>query len=82
MSLVGPRPALPYEVEVYQDWHKHRLETLPGITGLWQVKAHNKVSFDEMVRLDLEYIQKQSIWLDLVILFSTPFALLSDHGSG
>jgi exopolysaccharide biosynthesis polyprenyl glycosylphosphotransferase len=82
MSLVGPRPPLPYEVEVYKDWHLRRLEAPPGITGLWQVKAHNRVSFDEMVRLDLEYIEKQSLWLDVKILLQTPFALLTDNGSG
>ena len=82
MSLVGPRPPLPYEVDVYQEWHRRRLEALPGITGLWQVKAHNKVSFDEMVRLDLEYIEKQSLWLDMVILFQTPWSLLTDRGAG
>jgi exopolysaccharide biosynthesis polyprenyl glycosylphosphotransferase len=82
MSLVGPRPPLPYELEHYQDWHKRRLEALPGITGLWQVKGRNQVSFDEMVRLDLEYIEHQSFWLDLLILLQTPRAVFSAKGAG
>lgn len=82
MSLVGPRPSLPYELEQYQDWHKRRLETLPGITGLWQVRGRNRVSFDEMVRMDLDYIQHQSIWMDLLILLQTPWAAISARGAG
>jgi exopolysaccharide biosynthesis polyprenyl glycosylphosphotransferase len=82
MSLVGPRPSLPYELEQYQDWHKRRLETLPGITGLWQVKGRNQVSFDEMVRMDLEYIKRQSIGMDLLILLQTPWAVISARGAG
>jgi lipopolysaccharide/colanic/teichoic acid biosynthesis glycosyltransferase len=82
MSLVGPRPPLPYEVEMYKTWHKRRLEVPPGITGLWQVKGRNRVSFDEMVRMDLEYIERQSIWLDLNILLKTPWALISTQGAG
>jgi lipopolysaccharide/colanic/teichoic acid biosynthesis glycosyltransferase len=82
MSMVGPRPPLPYELEYYQDWHKRRLEALPGITGMWQVKGRNQVSFDEMVRLDLDYIERQSFWLDLLILLQTPSAVLSAKGAG
>jgi lipopolysaccharide/colanic/teichoic acid biosynthesis glycosyltransferase len=82
MSLVGPRPPLPYEVELYQGWHKRRFEAQPGITGLWQVKGRNLVSFDEMVRMDLEYIERQSIWLDLAIILRTPLALISAKGAG
>jgi exopolysaccharide biosynthesis polyprenyl glycosylphosphotransferase len=82
MSLVGPRPSLPYELEHYQDWHKRRLEALPGITGLWQVRGRNRVSFDEMVRMDLDYIQHQSIWMDLLILLQTPWAVISTRGAG
>ena len=82
MSLVGPRPCLPYELELYQDWHKRRLEALPGITGLWQVRGRNQVSFDEMVRMDLEYIQHQSIWIDLLILLRTPWVALAAKGAG
>ena len=82
MSLVGPRPSLAYEVTLFKAWHKHRFETLPGITGLWQVKGRNRVSFDEMVRMDVEYIQKQSVWLDIKILVQTPFAMLFGRGGG
>ncbi len=82
MSLVGPRPPLPYEVELYKEWHKRRFEAIPGITGLWQVKGRNRVSFDEMVRMDLEYIEHQSFWLDLKILIQTPLAVVSGKGAG
>lgn len=72
MSLVGPRPPLPYEVEKYKSWHLRRiLEMKPGITGLWQVSGRSKTTFDEMVRLDLRYVQNWSIWLDIKILFKT-----------
>ena len=82
MSLVGPRPAIPYEVELYKDWHKRRFEALPGITGVWQVKGRNLVSFDEMVRMDIEYIEKQSLWLDIRILLRTPLAVITGSGAG
>lgn len=78
MSLIGPRPALRYEVESYRYWHRRRyLETRPGITGLWQVSGRSKIKFDDMVRLDLRYAEKQSIWLDLMIIFRTPLAMVS-----
>jgi len=82
MSLVGPRPPLPYEVAVYQNWHKRRLEAIPGITGLWQVEGRNQVSFEEMVRLDLAYIERQSLWLDLKILLMTPLSMFLGRGAG
>jgi exopolysaccharide biosynthesis polyprenyl glycosylphosphotransferase len=82
MSLVGPRPPLLYEMDVYQEWHKRRLDVLPGITGLWQVKGRNRVSFDEMVRMDLEYIQHQSLWLDFKIILQTPWAAIHTRGAG
>ncbi|GAB4580734.1 MAG: sugar transferase [Anaerolineales bacterium] len=82
MSLVGPRPPLPYEVDLYKDWHKRRMEVLPGITGLWQVKGRNRVSFDEMVRMDLEYIEHQTLWLDVQIILQTPWALVNGKGAG
>lgn len=81
MSLVGPRPPLPYEVEVYSPRHLQRLGTQPGITGLWQVTARSSVSFDEMVELDLEYIRKQSLLLDLNILLRTIFVLFDHKGA-
>ena len=76
MSLVGPRPAIPYEVERYTEWHKRRLETLPGITGLWQVSGRNALSFEEMVRLDIQYIETWSLEQDMKILLKTVPALL------
>jgi lipopolysaccharide/colanic/teichoic acid biosynthesis glycosyltransferase len=81
MSLVGPRPAIPYEVEMYKPWHYRRLETKPGITGLWQVMGRSSVDFDEMIRLDMLYIQKQSFWFDLKIIFLTPWIVLSGRGA-
>jgi exopolysaccharide biosynthesis polyprenyl glycosylphosphotransferase len=82
MSLVGPRPPIAYEVALYQDWHKRRLAAPPGMTGLWQVRGRNRVNFDDMVRMDLEYIEQQSLWLDLLLLLQTPFAVLSGRGAG
>jgi lipopolysaccharide/colanic/teichoic acid biosynthesis glycosyltransferase len=82
MSLVGPRPPLPYEVKVYKPWHKRRvLEAKPGITGLWQVTGRSRTTFDEMVRLDLRYARQQSVWIDLKILLATPRAVLSGKGA-
>lgn len=81
MSLIGPRPAIPYEVEVYKSWHLHRLEAQPGISGLQQISARCNVEFDEQIRKDIEYIQKQSIWLDMEIIFRTPLAILSTSGA-
>jgi len=77
MSLVGPRPAIPYEVVSYQTWHRRRvLEVKPGITGLWQVNGRNRIKFDEMVRLDLQYAKSWTPWLDIKILIRTPRAVL------
>lgn len=82
MSLVGPRPAIPYEVEAYQHWHRRRvLEAKPGITGLWQVKGRSRVTFDEMVRLDVQYALARSLWLDVKILAQTPGAVLLGTGA-
>ncbi|OGO19664.1 MAG: hypothetical protein A2Z14_10425 [Chloroflexi bacterium RBG_16_48_8] len=81
MSLVGPRPPIPYEVEMYEPWHQRRLQTKPGITGLWQVTARSSADFDEMVRMDIWYIEHQSLWLDLRIILKTPLSVLSMEGA-
>lgn len=82
MSLVGPRPAIPYEVAAYQTWHRRRiLEVKPGITGLWQVNGRGRVEFDDMVRLDLRYARDWSPWLDLKILLRTPRAVILGAGA-
>ncbi len=80
MSLIGPRPALPYELELYQAWHRNRLDAVPGITGLWQVSGRNRLSFDEMVRLDVRYLEEWSLANDLRILVRTLPTLF--HGDG
>jgi lipopolysaccharide/colanic/teichoic acid biosynthesis glycosyltransferase len=77
ISLVGPRPPLAYECQEYDIWHRRRvLEVKPGITGLWQVKGRSRVAFDDMVRLDLQYVRTWSLWLDIQILLKTPLAVL------
>jgi lipopolysaccharide/colanic/teichoic acid biosynthesis glycosyltransferase len=81
MSLVGPRPVPPYEVACYRNGHHKRLAALPGITGLWQVSGRCKVSFEEMVEMDAEYILNASLWLDLKILVLTIPAILSGRGA-
>jgi lipopolysaccharide/colanic/teichoic acid biosynthesis glycosyltransferase len=81
MSLVGPRPAIPYEVAEYKSWHFQRLHGMQGLTGLWQVTARSSSDFDEMVRLDIEYLEKQSGWLDLKIVLKTPYAVLFCKGA-
>jgi lipopolysaccharide/colanic/teichoic acid biosynthesis glycosyltransferase len=82
MSLVGPRPPVPYEVEAYATWHRRRLlEAKPGITGLWQVQGRCRIGFDEMVRLDIRYARQCSPWLDLKILLQTPRAVIAGDGA-
>ena len=82
MSLVGPRPPIPYEFECYDTWHKQRLIAVqPGITGLWQVTGRSRTKFDEMVRLDLKYASSWTIWGDIKILFQTPRAVVSGEGA-
>ncbi len=77
MSLVGPRPPLPYEVREYAQWHMSRLDILPGMTGLWQVCGKNRLSITEMLRLDLHYAEGHSLWVDFKIRFKTPLAILN-----
>jgi lipopolysaccharide/colanic/teichoic acid biosynthesis glycosyltransferase len=82
MSLVGPRPPLPYEVDCYQPWQTGRLAVRPGLTGYWQVLGRGQVTFDSMCRMDLRYIEKRSLSLDLWILLKTPLAVASRRGAG
>lgn len=81
MSLVGPRPPLPSEVQGYQDWQKRRLQAMPGITGLWQVSGRSELSFDEQCRLDIRYIENWSPWLDFWIMLRTIPAVLLARGA-
>jgi lipopolysaccharide/colanic/teichoic acid biosynthesis glycosyltransferase len=82
MSLVGPRPPVPYEFEAYDRWHKSRLLVAkPGITGLWQVHGRSRTTFDDMVRLDLRYARSCSLWLDVKILLKTPRAVFNGEGA-
>jgi lipopolysaccharide/colanic/teichoic acid biosynthesis glycosyltransferase len=82
MSLVGPRPPIPYECELYDIWHRQRLLSCkPGITGLWQVMGRSRTTFNEMVRLDLKYIREWDLRLDIKILFMTPKAVVNGSGA-
>jgi lipopolysaccharide/colanic/teichoic acid biosynthesis glycosyltransferase len=80
MSLVGPRPVIPYEVERYPDWYRERFAVKPGLTGLWQVSGRNETSYEEMVRLDVEYAQRRTLRLDLAILAKTVVVVLLRRG--
>ena len=75
MSLVGPRPCIPYEYERYQPWQRRRFDAVPGLTGLWQVSGKNRTTFNKMIQLDIEYSQRLSLWLDLQIILKTLPAL-------
>lgn len=80
MSLVGPRPPIAYEIENYQPWHMERLKAIPGLTGLWQVSGRSSVSFDEMVRLDVRYINDWTLFMDMRILLKTIPVVLRGTG--
>ena len=82
MSLVGPRPPIPYELTNYDAWHLNRVLTVkPGITGLWQVAGRSRTTFNEMVRMDLKYIREWSVWLDIKIIVQTPWVVLFGKGA-
>jgi lipopolysaccharide/colanic/teichoic acid biosynthesis glycosyltransferase len=82
MSLVGPRPPLAYEAKLYQSWHLRRILVIrPGITGLWQVEGRSRVTFDEMVRMDLRYIKQRSLALDLKLLVRTVSVVVARQGA-
>ena len=81
MSLVGPRPALAYEIEQYRQWHKQRLVPQAGLTGLWQVSGRTRLTFEQMVQLDIEYSHRRSMWLDCKILLKTFPVVFSRDGA-
>ncbi len=81
MSLVGPRPAIPYELEYYKQWHHERHRVKPGITGLWQVYGRGATNFDEMVALDIKYVTSWTIGLDMKLIILTVPAILSRRGA-
>jgi len=81
MSFVGPRPPIPEEVEQYQGWQRRRLSMKPGITGLWQVSGRNRIDFDQWMKLDLEYIDHWSLWLDVKILLKTIPTVIFGRGA-
>jgi exopolysaccharide biosynthesis polyprenyl glycosylphosphotransferase len=81
MSIVGPRPPLVSEVENYKIWQRRRLSLKPGVTCIWQVSGRNKIGFDQWMRMDLEYIDNWSLWLDIRILFKTLFVVLIGYGA-
>jgi len=78
MSLVGPRPCVPYEAEQYGPWERKRFDAVPGMTGLWQVSGKNKTTFNEMIRLDIAYARRRSFWLDIKILLWTMPAIYAE----
>ncbi len=82
MSLVGPRPAIPYEIDEYELWHRRRLMgAKPGITGLWQVEGRSATTFDGMVRMDIEYLDQWSVWSDVKLIARTPLAMMLSRGA-
>jgi lipopolysaccharide/colanic/teichoic acid biosynthesis glycosyltransferase len=81
MTLVGPRPAIPYEVSEYPSWYRKRFSVKPGLTGYWQVSGRSERTYEEMVRLDIEYAERRSIGLDFLILLKTPYVVLSRKGA-
>lgn len=81
ISLVGPRPAIQYEVDMYKPWHRERLNTKPGLTGWWQIVGRSSTDFDDAIKLDLWYVKNQNLWLDIVIILKTPIAVISRKGA-
>ena len=81
MSVVGPRPPVYYEFEKYEEWQRHRLDVLPGITGLYQVTARSRATFEAMIEIDLEYVRRRSPWLDTKIFLITPWVMLTGKGA-
>jgi lipopolysaccharide/colanic/teichoic acid biosynthesis glycosyltransferase len=76
MSIVGPRPCVGYEYEMYEPWQKRRFDAVPGLTGLWQVSGKNRTTFNQMINLDIEYSERATLWLDVKIMLKTVPALV------
>ena len=81
MSIVGPRPPIPHEMAEYDDYQRQRLLVKPGLTCIWQVSGRNSIGFDEWVDMDLEYISKRNIWLDIKLIFKTVGVLFGDDNA-
>jgi lipopolysaccharide/colanic/teichoic acid biosynthesis glycosyltransferase len=81
MSLVGPRPVIPYEVELYPDWYHERFAVKPGLTGLWQVSGRSECTYEQMVELDVQYIRRRTLPLDLAILARTVRVVATRRGA-
>ena len=81
MSLVGPRPSLPKEVEQFEDWMLERLDVKPGLTCYWQVMGRNNIEFEEWMKLDIKYVRERSLWLDIKLIFKTFFVLFGDENA-
>ena len=81
MSIVGPRPAIPHEVAEYSDYHKQRLLVKPGLTCIWQVSGRNSIGFEEWMDMDLEYIEKRNLWMDIKLIFKTVGVLFGDENA-
>ena len=79
MSIVGPRPAIPHEVAEYNDYQRQRLLVKPGLTCIWQVSGRNSIGFDEWMEMDLEYIEKRNLWMDIKLIFKTVGVLFGDE---
>jgi lipopolysaccharide/colanic/teichoic acid biosynthesis glycosyltransferase len=80
MSIVGPRPALDYELPYYKDWYDKRFDVRPGLTGLWQVKRADAEDFDEMIRMDVDYVEQMSLWLDVKLIALTIPSIIRERG--
>jgi lipopolysaccharide/colanic/teichoic acid biosynthesis glycosyltransferase len=82
MSIVGPRPEVPYALAAYKPLYYERFQATPGITGYWQVIARNQVSYEQMIQMDIEYYYRQNLWFDLALMLKTPLAMIKGKGAG